>query len=285
MTSSDRLLAATEFPDVGRYELGIVQRLLERSCGVVLESDKAYLVETRLALLAERHGHASVGSFLRRLAVDEDPHLERVVVEAMLNGETTFFRDIGCFEAIRSEVLPEILERRRAEKTLNVWSAACSSGQEPYSIAMLFRECAAELEGFQVNVLATDVSRRSLARAAAGRFTQFEVNRGLPARLLVQYFSQDGEDWVIAPEIRDAVEFRELNLVEPWPYLPPMDVVFARNVMIYFDEATKRSVLGRVGDQLRDGGVVVLGATETTYWIDDGFVPVSVPRSCCYRRA
>jgi chemotaxis protein methyltransferase CheR len=201
----------------------------------------------------------------------------------MLNGETTFFRDVVCFDALRSIVLPRLIARRDTERRLQIWCAGCSTGQEPYSVAMFLAESFPHLVDWNVRILATDVSSLHLARARAGRYAQFEVNRGLPASLLVKHFDQDGSDWLIAPGLRSRVEFAELNLIDAWPVLPLMDIVLLRNVMIYWDLETKRTTLQKVRDVLRPDGCLILGAAETTYYVDDQFDRVSADSACCFR--
>jgi chemotaxis protein methyltransferase CheR len=189
----------------------------------------------------------------------------------MVTTETSFFRDVHPFETLRTTVLPDLLRRRRAERRLGVWCAACSTGQEPYSFALLVREHFSELAGWRVDILATDLSADVLARARAGRYGQIEVNRGLPAALLVKYFRQHGATWELNEDVRRMVEFRELNLTRPWPALPPADLIFLRNVMIYFDVETKRSILGRAARALRPNGYLLLGGAETTLNLCDSF--------------
>jgi len=244
--------------------------LRERSA-IALEQGKEYLVETRLLPVARKEGLASVGALIRRLR--EEPHgrLQLPVVEALTTNETSFFRDWKPFEALRSVLLPEASVRRSAEKRLDVWSAACSTGQEAYSVAMLVRERLPLLSAWDVQIHCTDLSQEMVLRTRAGRYTQLEVNRGLPAPLLVKYFRQEGADWVVAEELRQRLRVSQLNLAGPWPAFPQMDVVLLRNVLIYFDLPTRRSILDKVRRQLRPGGVLFLGSAETTVGIHEGF--------------
>ncbi|HVP67422.1 MAG TPA: protein-glutamate O-methyltransferase CheR [Anaeromyxobacteraceae bacterium] len=244
--------------------------LRERSA-IALDVGKEYLVETRLLPVARREGLSTVGALIRKLR--EQPHgpLQLSVVEALTTNETSFFRDWKPFEALRSALLPEASVRRSTERRLDLWSAACSTGQEAYSVAMLIREHLPQLAAWDVQIHCTDLSQEMVERTRAGRFTLLEVNRGLPAALLVKYFRQEGDEWVIADEFRRRLRVAQLNLAGPWPVLPQMDVVLLRNVLIYFDIPTRRAILEKVRRQMRRGGILFLGSAETTVGIHDGF--------------
>jgi chemotaxis protein methyltransferase CheR len=247
-----------------------VCRLVRDRSAVVLEPGKEYLVESRLAPLARQLQVGSVSDVVGRVrAGGAGNGLAARVVEALVTTETSFFRDRHPFEALRTDVVPDLVRRRRDERRLEVWSAACSTGQEPYSLALLIREHFPELAGWRVNILATDLSGDVLGRAREGRYNQIEANRGLPAALLVKYFRQDGMTWELCADVRRMVEFRELNLARAWPPLPRMDLIFLRNVLIYFDADTKREVLGRAARLLRPDGYLVLGGAETTFNLND----------------
>jgi chemotaxis protein methyltransferase CheR len=271
-------------PPIGAAEFDYLRTLLRQRSAMVLDEEKTYLVEARLLPLARREGLTSAGALLARLRATPPNGLHQQVVEAMTINETSFFRDVHPFEALRQVVLPEAIRRRAAERRLSLWSAACSTGQEPYSMALLLRESFPHLAGWDVRILATDLSAAALEKARQGRYNQLEVNRGLPAPLLVRYFRRAGLDWQLAEDVRRAVEFRPLNLAGPWPALPPMDVVFLRNVLIYFDTDTKRRILGKVGHLLAPGGVLFLGGAETTLHLDDGFERLPLERCGGYRR-
>lgn len=262
-----------------------VRRLVLDRSGIVLDEGKEYLVESRLAPLARQSGFASVDDLINQVARTGFDTLHRQVVEAMTTNETTFFRDVHPFDALRKVILPELLTTRAATKTLSIWCGAASSGQEPYSIAILLREHFPQLKDWRITFLATDLSTAMLARARAGRYSQLEVNRGLPAPVLVKYFTKQGMEWHLKDDIRTMVEFRELNLVERWPVLGPFDVVFLRNVLIYFDVETKKEILGRVRKTLHPDGVLFLGGAETTMALDDGFTRVQLERAVAYRPA
>lgn len=248
-----------------------VCRLVRDKSAIVLEPGKEYLVETRLLPIARQMQLASVGDLISRLRSLPDNGLHARVIEAMVTTETSFFRDLHPFETLRATVLPGLIRSRQTERRIDVWCAASSTGQEPYSFAILVREHFPELRGWQVNITATDLSNEVLARAREGRYNQIEVNRGLPAPLMVKYFRQHGPNWELCEEVRRMVEFRQMNLAKPWPLMPRVDLVFLRNVMIYFDVETKKSILGRVARMLRPDGYLLLGGAETTFNLDDSF--------------
>jgi chemotaxis protein methyltransferase CheR len=248
-----------------------VCRLVRDRSAVVLEAGKEYLVEGRLTPIVRQLDLGSISGLVGRLRTGSDTGLTNRVVEAMVTTETSFFRDLHPFETLRTTVLPDLIRRRAGEKRLDVWCAACSTGQEPYSIALLVRESFPDLAGWRVNILATDLSTDVLDRARLGTYTQLEANRGLPAAMLVKYFRQHGSKWELDESVRRAVEFRELNLVRPWPPLPRMDLVFLRNVMIYFDVDTKKTILTRAAKLLRPDGYLLLGGAETTFNLCDEF--------------
>lgn len=260
-----------------------IRTLVRQRSGIVLEQEKTYLVETRLAALARREGFPSVDGLLGAFRARSSNGLHDKVVEAMTTNETSFFRDVQPFEALRQVVLPDLLQRRALQKRLFVWCAASSSGQEPYSLAMLLRDRFPTLAGWDVRILATDLSLEMLDRARKGVYSQVEANRGLSAPLLVKFFERQGLEWRLKDEIRRMVEFKQLNLIEPWPALPAPDIVLLRNVLIYFDVETKRVILGRVRRLLRPDGYLFLGGAETTLNLDDSFERVPFDRAGCYR--
>lgn len=260
-----------------------MQSLVKEHSGIILGEDKAYLMETRLMLLADEEAGGSLAHLLDKLRSTPPMPLHRRVAEAMINGETHFFRDAHIFDAIRLNLLPGLIARRERERRLTVWSAGCSTGQEPYSLAMMVEDLRPLLRNWDLRILATDLNSEALARARNGLYSQLEANRGLPAALLARHFKRDGLDWRLCADLRGKVEFRELNLVREWPALPPVDLLLLRNVMIYHDEATKRAILGRVRRALRPDGRLVLGSSETTLMLDDGFEPELVNTATCYR--
>jgi chemotaxis protein methyltransferase CheR len=264
-------------------EFDFIRTLLRERSAIVLEPGKQYLVESRLAPMVRQLNLSSIGELVARLRGPAANGLHAQVVEAMVTTETSFFRDHSPFETLRKMVLPEFIRRRAGERRLRIWCAASSTGQEPYSLALLLREHFPDLAGWNVSLLATDLSRDVLARAREGRYNQIEVNRGLPAALLVKYFKQHGTDWQLDAGVRAMVEFQELNLARPWPFLPRMDLVLLRNVMIYFDVETKKAILGRVARLLQPDGYLVLGGAETTFNLDDSYRRVEQLKSGFYQ--
>jgi chemotaxis protein methyltransferase CheR len=264
-------------------EFDYIRRLVLEQSAIVLEDDKQYLAESRLLPLARREGFDSIGSLVVRLLAKKYDGLHRKVVEAMTTNETSFFRDFHPFEALRKMILPELILKRTASKELNIWSAACSSGQEPYSLVMLLQEDFPSLADWSIRLIASELSADMLARSREGRYTQLEVNRGLPARLLVKYFRQYGTDWEINETLRSKVEFQIMNLADYWPPLPPMDIILMRNVLIYFGVETKKKILGKVRQALKPDGFLFLGGAETTFNLDDAFERVQFDRTIFYR--
>lgn len=260
-----------------------VQTLVRDRAAIVLEDRQGYLVEARLSPVARAAGMDSVGALVTRLRASHPGGLHSRVVEAMTTNETSFFRDIHPFEALERHLLPELIARRAAQRRLSIWSAACSSGQEPYTVAMVLADRFPQLRGWDVRILATDISTQMLQRASAGRYSQLEMNRGLPAVRLVRHFTRVGMEWEASAALRAAVEFRPLNLVEPWPPIAPVDVVLLRNALIYFSPVTKREILARVRRVLRPDGFLILGSAETTLGLDEHFERLQVGAASCYR--
>ena len=251
-------------------DFAFAAKLLRDRTAIVLEPDKEYLLVSRLTPVAERHGLATADQFIAKLRTS-DPACIGDFIEAMVTTETLFFRDTTPFDTLRTAALPALVAARSATRRLNIWCAASSSGQEPYSIALTLARHFPELNGWDVRILATDISHDMLARSVAGRYSQTEVNRGLPPDLLATYFRPDGAGWQLAEDIRKRVEFRPLNLALPLPALPRMDLVFLRNVMIYFDVETKKKLLNQVADLLALDGLLVLGGAETPFNLVDRF--------------
>lgn len=265
-------------------DFDFVQKLVQQKAAIVLDNGKQYFVESRLTPLAQNTGHDSIEKLI--LALRKNPHNSRMVeqvVEAITIHETSFFRDVHPFKCMKEVVVPALLERRASQHTLNLWCAACSSGQEPYTVTMLLRENFPQLQSWNVRFIATDISNQILDRARDGKFSQLEVNRGLPAPLLLKHFEKQGLVWQIKPQLRSSIEFRKLNLIDNWPPMPKMDVVFLRNVLIYFDVETKRKILGEVRKLLNPDGFLFLGAAEMPMSIDNAFERIDYPRSGCYK--
>jgi chemotaxis protein methyltransferase CheR len=248
----------------------ICQILRERS-GLVLTNDKAYLLESRLLPVARKWKLATFDDLVRVIRAKMDEAVIRDVVEAMTTNESFFFRDTKPFEQFKQVVLPAMLKNRAAGRVIRIWSAACSSGQEPYSLAMILSEMAHELNGWKIEIVGTDLSTEILARAKEGMYSQFEVQRGLPITLLVKYFAQIGDRWQINAKIRNMVQYREFNLLHDTAPLGRFDVVFCRNVLIYFDQPTKSRVLNSVAKVMPEDGFLFLGGAETVLGITDKF--------------
>jgi chemotaxis protein methyltransferase CheR len=256
--------------------------VLERAA-IVLDSGKTYLVESRLLPIARREGAGSVNALVDRLKSSPYGKLHQEVMEAMTTNETSWFRDHSPFDALREHVLPQLIAARAKERKIEIWSAACSTGQEPYSIAMILADQFPQLDSWNVRILASDLASSVLDQARAGRFSQMELNRGLPAAMLVKHFQRAGTHWTVNQNIRDRVQFGTVNLAAPWPAMPQLDIVFLRNVMIYFDSSTKKEILNRVKRVLRPDGVLFLGTAETTLHLDDTFQRVQFGTASCYR--
>ncbi len=228
----------------------------------VIDASRNALFDTRLAPVAHLAGQEDVSGLVKVMRVDRPAHLHRAVAEAMTINETSFFRDVKPFEVLRHTVLPGLIRQNAATRRLRIWSAASSTGQEAYSIAMLLRESFSELAGWDVKIIATDISRHVTEYARRGRYRRLEVNRGLPARLLVKYFVRDGEEWEVAPELRAMCEFRHANLCGPMPFLPQFDIVMLRNVLLYFPQRDRSAVFADVYRQIVPGGYLILGNAE-----------------------
>lgn len=262
-----------------------VRELLVARSGIVLEPGKEYLLEARLGPFVRDLGVPDVSGVIGLLRRSRQGELATRVVDALTTNETSFFRDAHPFDSLRTTIVPELIRRNASTRTLRIWSAACSTGQEPYSIGMVLLEHFPELASWNVRILATDLAETVLARARAGRYRQLEVNRGLPASYLAKYFERDGLEWKVVDALRQKVEVRALNLIGDWGPMPRFDVVFLRNVLIYFDVETKRRILARVRQQLQPEGWLFLGSAETTLQIDDSFRRVPIERGQAYRLA
>lgn len=260
-----------------------VRTLVQRDSAIVLDTGKEYLVEARLAPLVASEGFNSLSEMVGSLRAKPSSLLQQKIIDCMTTNESSFFRDIHPFEALRKTILPNLIARRQTERRLSLWCGACSSGQEPYTVAMTLREHFPVLQNWRVDFLATDISPTMLARARAGKFNQLEVNRGLPAPLLVKYFHKFEGGWQIREDMRAMIQFKELNLAKPWPLMPSVDLVLMRNVLIYFDLATKREIFGRIRKVLRPDGTLFLGGAETTVSVDDSFDRTPVGPAVCYR--
>jgi chemotaxis protein methyltransferase CheR len=267
--------------EVTAKDAQFVRELVHRQAAILLDSEKDYFIQMRLTQLAE-----SVGGSIEDLVEKARRGIAGAtarIIEAVTTHETYFFRDVRPFDVLKKDVLPGIVAANKATRRLNIWCAACSSGQEPYSLAMMLRESFAELKDWRVRILATDLSEQILAKAREGVYTQMEVNRGLPAAYLTKYFERAGLHWKVRDDVRSLIEFRKLNLVEPWSLNPTPDLVLMRNVLIYFDLDSKRRILDRVRQQIVPGGALFLGAAETTLNVADGWERVANDKHMYYK--
>jgi chemotaxis protein methyltransferase CheR len=251
-----------------------LRKLLKERSGLMLSADKQYLVESRLLPVARKAGVAGLSGLVQKLKEPGVESLTTEVVEAMTTNESFFFRDKIPFDLFRNQIMPALLTARSAQRSIRIWCAAASTGQEPYSLAMCLKEMAGKVAGWRIEMLGTDLSTEVLEKARAGIYSQFEVQRGLPIQLLVKYFAQVGETWQVAPELRAMVQYKPLNLLQNFSHLGQFDVVFCRNVLIYFDQPTKIEVLERMARLVQPDGFLVLGAAETVVGLTDAFKPV-----------
>lgn len=271
-------------PPIAPRDFEFISDLVERRAAIVLAPEKKYLVENRLNPLLEREGLKTFSALVEELRRRPTGPLATAVVEAMTTGETFFFRDNYPFAALREEVLPKLTAVNAPQRQLAVWSCACASGQEPYSIAMLIRDHFSFLTAWELRLVATDISGEMLQRAREGVYNSLEVARGLSREQLSRHFSAEGDRWRINENLRAMIEFRQLNLIDRWPELPPLDVVFLRNVLIYFAVETKRDILRRVAKLLKPGGYLFLGNAETTLSLESCFQRVPYNLAGCYRK-
>jgi chemotaxis protein methyltransferase CheR len=251
-----------------------LRKLLKDHSGLDLSADKQYLIESRLLPLARKAGLADIGDLVQKMK-NGSSSLIAQVVEAMTTNETFFFRDKVPFDHFREKIMPEMLQARASRKSLRIWCAAGSTGQEPYSLAICLKEMGAALGGWRVEIVATDLSNEVLEKSRAGIYSQFEVQRGLPIQMLVKYFKQTGQLWQLNADIRAMVQHRQLNLLHDFSQLGRFDVIFCRNVLIYFDQDTKAVIFERMAKILEADGTLLLGAAESVVGITDAFRPIA----------
>jgi chemotaxis protein methyltransferase CheR len=255
---------------VNSQDFDFITQLLRKRAGIVLTTDKMYLLESRLAPLARKEGLPSIDDLIQVVRSRRDERLITQVVDVMTTNETFFYRDKTPFDHLKEAVLPVLGQARRGQR-IRIWCAACSTGQEPYSIAMMLDQMPQMTGGVPVEIVATDISDRCLDRARQGLFTQFEVQRGLPIQTLMQYFTQQDDHWRISERMRQMISFRKLNLMDPAYNLGKFDIVFCRNVLIYFDAPTKAEVFERIAQTMNPGGFLLLGAAESVIGITQAF--------------
>lgn len=265
-------------------ELDFVRKLLRDEAGLLFGEDKEYLLDSKLRALARHHRLSTVSELIQRLRDRSNAALRRAMIEELLVSETYFFRDGHPFETIRSTLLPELIQRRAGEAKLHVWCAAASTGQEPYSLAIVLEEAAAALSGWSVRLLATDLSGACLERARGGLYSEGEMARGMTEPRRSTHFEREEGGWRARPALRRKVELTQMNLIGDWPVLPRMDLVLLRNVLIYFDAPTRAGILQQLRGVLRPGGYLLLGTTETLVDAIPGLTPVRLGPTVCYRR-
>lgn len=260
-----------------------IRDLVRTRSAIVLEDNKGYLVEARLELLMRKLNITSLNDLIKSVRVNQNSQLADQVINAMTTNETSFFRDSHPFEMLKKEIIPNLIKEKQKEKTLKIWCGAASSGQEPYTIAMILKEhFAKELDGWSVSIIATDLSTDILSKAKSGVYSQLEVNRGLPAIFLVKYFEKKGLEWEIKPDVRNLIDFKIMNLIGNWIPMSNIDIVFLRNVLIYFDQDTKKNILNKISKIIQPDGYLFLGSAETLLNLNVPFERISKDASSYY---
>lgn len=270
---------------IGDADFEALRKVLQENSGHSLSRGKEYLVERRLEPVAQSLSFPDIPAMIRHMATSRDPRTIKLVCEAMTTNESLFFRDGKPFELLRERLIPELLRSRARERKIRIWSAAASTGQESYSIAMTLAEHFPELRSWTVEIVGTDYSAGVVARAQRGEFNHFEVQRGLPITLLMKYFVKEGEGWIVKDDLKRGVRFQEGNLLKPFGHLGRFDLVFCRNVLIYFDTETKRDVLERMAQVMAPDGYLFLGASETVFGITDALRSVEGAKTTLYQRS
>ncbi|MEP4032590.1 protein-glutamate O-methyltransferase CheR [Roseibium polysiphoniae] len=265
-------------------EFEFLKKFLKDKSGLVLSNDKQYLVESRLLPVARTAKLDTLSGLIGNMQRGGNSKLENDVIEAMTTNESFFFRDKTPFDHFNDTMLPALLEARARTRALKIWCAAASSGQEPYSLGICLKEAGPKLAGWRTRILGTDLSNEVLEKAKAGIYSQFEVQRGLPIQMLLKYFDQKGDMWQINPDMRAMIEWRKLNLLDNFNHLGEFDILFCRNVLIYFDQQTKSEILDRLAKMVPDDGFLVLGAAETVVGLTDAFKPVPGKRGLFQRK-
>ena len=258
--------------ELSQNDFDFLREFVRARSAIELGENKQYLVEARLQPIIHREGLSDYSELVDQLKQASAGPLHEKVVDAMTTNETSFFRDMPVFDALAKEIIPDVMRQNQATRTINIWSAACSSGQEIYSTCIILLERFPQLRlGWKINLMASDLSTEILERAQEGSYSQLEINRGMPAKYLMRYFDQVGSRWNIKPELREMVTFQHLNLIKPWPMLPRMDIIFLRNVLYYFSTETRKQILTKVKRRLNQDGYLLLGSAETIQMIDKEF--------------
>jgi chemotaxis protein methyltransferase CheR len=268
---------------ISSHDFKFLQDTLIRIASIRLENEKKDLAETRLGRMCAKEGIPSIADFFTKLRSDKMGSLERKLIEAMTTHETYFFRDIHPFDAIKTKIIPELMANRKKERTLRLWSAACSTGQEAYSLAMLIQESFPELVSWKVEILGTDLCAETITKAETGFYSGFETARGLPEAFQSRYFEIQEKGWRLRQNIRNKVYFRKMNLLENWPLVGRYDIICLRNVLIYFDDPDKKKILKQLSHFLQPDGYLILGTSETTLNLDAGYREELIDNSKVYR--
>ncbi len=271
-------------PKITAEEFKFFSDLVKQSSGIALSKGKEYLLESRLSELVKVLGLRSIDELYRKARFNMTPQLKKEIIEAMTTNETYFFRDQHPFNALHKHIIPELIEKNKSKRTMRFWSAACSTGQEPYSIALLILEHFPQLASWKVEILATDISYKAVKKGQDGRYTQVEANRGLPITLLIKYFKQQGAFWMINEKVKRMVKFKTMNLLAPFTGVGTFDVIFCRYVLIYFDLETKKKILEKLVKVLNPGGYLFLGATETPVGLPSNMKRVMFGRAVCWKK-
>lgn len=269
---------------VSKESVDFMIALLRKESGLVLDSSKTYLIEARLEPIVQEAGLSSIDALCLCLKQQPMSPLLQKVVDAMATNETSFFRDRVPFEVVGNVLLPELIKTNQKRRRIRIWSAACATGQEPYSLAMLLCNIAPMLAGWDAEILATDLVERVLERGRNGTYTQYEIQRGLPAQYMTRFFDQVGSDWKVRPEVKRWIRFRRFNLLTDFSSFGPFDIIFCRNLLIYFDTASKKKVLEGMAASLTPNGALFLGGGETPLGITHRLVRMEVDRGVFYRR-
>ncbi len=259
--------------------------MVRQNSGISLQKGKEYLLESRLNELARVLGLKNIDELYRKIKFQPNPKLKEQIVEAMTTNETYFFRDQHPFDALKNHVIPELMQAKKDVKRLKFWSAACSTGQEPYSIAMILREHFQALNNWRVEIIASDISQQAINKGKEGRFTQVEVNRGLPIQLLIKYFKQNGAFWIVDSKLKNMIRFKKVNLMGPFIGISGIDVIMCRYVLIYFDQKTKKGILEKLVKTLNPGGYLFLGATETPVGLPPSMKRKTFGRATCWQKS
>ena len=264
-------------------DVEFLQGLVAKHSGNVIAPRQVHMLEQRLGPIAQNVGLSDVDQLVAELRRTRSPSLSTQVAEAVTVNETSFFRDMHVFDGLQKSILPDVVRRNAQTKQIRIWSAASSSGQEAHSTAMIIREHFPHLVGWKIEIVATDLSENMLNKSRSGEYTQLEVNRGLPVKKLVRFFDRNGSVWRAKPELRDMIQHRRLNLTQPWPFIGQFDVVLIRNVLIYFDQATKLDILQRIRRALRPDGYLFIGSAETLIGAGVPYKREQIDATVCYR--